>query len=97
MGSYCSSFNRHLIYLPEIEEEKKHGITKTIINKDGKLRVYSRKNRSKSLSEIIDKEHMKSFNKKLRRRYTEYYNENENHIINKSQMFNYVKKKNKNL
>ena len=94
MGSYCSSFNRHLIYLPEIDEEKKHGKTKTIINKDGKLRVYSRKNRSKSLTEIIDKEQIDSFNKKLRRRYSEYYSENQ---INKSQMFDFLKKKNKNL
>ena len=95
MGSYCSSINRHFVYLPEIDEEKKHGKTKTILNKDGKLRVYSRKNRSKSLSEIIDKKDMDHLNKKLRRRYTEYYNEKDNnHLIDKSLMFKLVKKNN---
>ena len=85
MGGYCSSFNKHLVYLPEIEEEKIHGRTKTTLNKDGKLRVYSRKNRSKTVSEI-DKKQVLEFNRSLRRRYSDHYSDNFD-LINKSLMF----------
>ena len=87
MGGYCSSFNSRFVYLPEVEEEKKHGKTKTILNKDGKLRVYNRRDRSKSLSEIDPKQEL-IINKSLRRRYSEHYNNNFE-TINKSLMFAY--------
>ena len=89
MGGNCSSFNSRLVYLPEVEDEKKHGKTKTILNKDGKLRVYNRRDRSKSLSEIDPKQKF-ILNKSLRRRYSEHYNNNVE-LINKSLMFTYKK------
>ena len=86
MGGYCSSCNKHLVYLPEVEEEKTHGRTKTILNKDGKLRVYARKYRRNTAPEIINKNEQLIFNRNLRRRYSEHYNDNRE-IINKSLMF----------
>ena len=86
MGGYCSNFNRHLIYLPEVEEEKVHGRTKTTLNKDGKLRVYSRKYRRNTAPVIMDKNDQLIFNRNLRRRYSEHYNDNRE-LINQSLMF----------
>ena len=85
MGGYCSNLNRQFIYLPEAEEEKLHGRTKTTINKEGKLRVYSRKYRSKTVTEI-DKKKELAFNRDLRRRYSDHYNNNFE-LINKTLMF----------
>ena len=81
MGGYCSNLNRHFIYLPEIEEEKIHGKTKTTVNSEGKIRVYNKRQRSKSLPEI-DKVQISEINRVLRRRYSQHY-ENNRDLINK--------------
>ena len=73
MGSYCSSINGHLIYLPEVEEEKKHGKTRTTLNKQGNIRVYNKRNKSNSLSEKSENKNISAFKRDLRRRYSDNY------------------------
>ena len=86
MGGYCSNLNPHFIYLPEIAEEKIHGKTKTTLNSDGILRVYNKRQRSKTVPEIVDKKQILDFNRDLRRRYSQHY-ENNLDTINKCLMF----------
>ena len=85
MGSFCSHFNKHMVFLPEAEEEKKHGKTKTVLNTSGQIRVYNKRNRRNSAPVTLNEKNA-VYDRELRRRYTQYYLENID-IINKSLRF----------
>lgn len=85
MGGSCSHINKHLVFLPEVEEEKKHGKTKTVLNNSGQIRVYNKRDRRNSAPVTLNEKNS-VLDRELRRRYTQHYQENID-IINKSLMF----------